>query len=74
MPGIADHNLSPHQQSVQRLVDQFNADERQWQKARKEVLQALRNIKKRQRKTDDTRYGLSRLRRGRHEHTSITAL
>jgi len=44
------NNLPEHQHPVQRLADQFNADERQWQKVRKKLLQALRNFKKRQRR------------------------
>jgi len=43
-------NLPLHQHPVQRRADQFNADERQWQKVRKKLLQALRNFKKRQRR------------------------
>ena len=39
-------NLPPEQHPVQRLVDQFNEDERRWQDLRREILKALRNIQK----------------------------
>jgi|GEM_PF-779651 len=49
-PADIRRNLPSGQQFTQRLVDQFNADERQWQDARKRIEPVGESLRKRKRK------------------------